>query len=41
MKYQTFNPHPELESLVSCYWTLEVPAEVPSAKTKNNPGRND
>ena len=27
MNYQTFSPHPELESLVSCYWTLEVPAE--------------
>ncbi len=27
MNYQTFQPHPDLESLVSCYWTLEVPAE--------------
>ena len=27
MDYQTFQPHPDLESLVSCYWTLEVPAE--------------
>jgi len=25
--YQTFQPHPDLESLVNCYWTLEVPAE--------------
>ncbi len=28
MNYQTFNPHPDLASLVSCYWTLEVPAEA-------------
>lgn len=27
MNYQTFQPHPDLESLVNCYWTLEVPAE--------------
>ncbi len=27
MNYQTFQPHPDLQSLVSCYWTLEVPAE--------------
>jgi len=26
MNYQTFQPHSDLESLVSCYWTLEVPA---------------
>lgn len=26
MNYQTFKPHPDLESLISCYWTLEVPA---------------
>lgn len=26
MNYQTFQPHPDLESLISCYWTLEVPA---------------
>ncbi|UTV29934.1 helix-turn-helix domain-containing protein [Photobacterium atrarenae] len=25
MNYQTFQPHPDLESLISCYWTLEVP----------------
>lgn len=28
MNYQTFKPHPDLESLVSCYWTLEVPADA-------------
>ena len=27
MNYQTFQPHPDLASLVSCFWTLEVPAE--------------
>ena len=26
MNYQTFEPHPDLESIISCYWTLEVPA---------------
>ena len=26
MNYQTFQPHADLESLISCYWTLEVPA---------------
>ena len=26
MNYQTFQPHPDLVSLISCYWTLEVPA---------------
>ena len=26
MNYQTFIPHTDLESLVKCYWTLEVPA---------------
>lgn len=28
MNYQTFQPHPDLESLVKCYWTLEVPAQT-------------
>lgn len=27
LKYQTFQPHPHLESLIKCYWTLEVPAQ--------------
>ncbi|MCL6266624.1 DUF6597 domain-containing transcriptional factor [Flagellimonas myxillae] len=26
MNYQTFEPHPDLAALISCYWTLEVPA---------------
>ena len=25
MDYQTFQPHPDLEPLISCYWTLKVP----------------
>lgn len=28
MNYQTFPPHPDLEAFISCYWTLEVPAEA-------------
>ncbi|MDX2141694.1 MAG: helix-turn-helix domain-containing protein [Chloroflexota bacterium] len=28
MNYQTYPPHPDLQSLVKCYWTLEVPATV-------------
>ncbi len=27
MDYQTFQPHSDLESLVKCYWTLEIPYE--------------
>lgn len=27
MNYQTFQPSSDLESIISCYWTLEVPAE--------------
>ncbi|WP_411031923.1 DUF6597 domain-containing transcriptional factor [Spongiimicrobium sp. 3-5] len=27
MDYQTFRPHSDLEAVVNCYWTLEVPAE--------------
>lgn len=26
MNYQEYQPHPDLQSLVKCYWTLEVPA---------------
>ncbi|MEO0565280.1 MAG: helix-turn-helix domain-containing protein [Chloroflexota bacterium] len=26
MDYQVYEPHPDLASLVKCYWTLEVPA---------------
>ncbi|UZR98160.1 AraC family transcriptional regulator [Chondrinema litorale] len=27
MDYQTFQPQADLQSLISCYWTLEVPAD--------------
>jgi len=27
MDYQTFKPHSDLEAIVKCYWTLEVPAQ--------------
>lgn len=28
MHYETYQPHPDLESFVKCYWTLEVPASL-------------
>jgi hypothetical protein len=28
MDYQTFRPLPDLEPLIKCYWTLEVPSET-------------
>ncbi len=34
MDYQTFQPHPDLESLINCYWTLEVPADNDSQKQR-------
>jgi len=34
MKYQTFQPHPDLASLVSCYWTLDIPAENNSKRQR-------
>ena len=34
MNYQTYPPHPDLESLVSCYWTLEIPAEKDSERQR-------
>ncbi|KAA1239838.1 helix-turn-helix domain-containing protein [Aquimarina sp. RZ0] len=34
MNYQTFQPHPDLESLISCYWTLEVSADNDSQKQR-------
>ncbi len=34
MNYQTFKPHSDLESLISCYWTLEVPADNDSQKQR-------
>lgn len=32
MKYQTFKPGKDLDTLVKCYWTLEGPVQVPSQK---------
>ncbi|GAL65115.1 AraC family transcriptional regulator [Algibacter lectus] len=34
MDYQTFEPHSDLKSLVSCYWTLEVPKQSESQKQR-------
>lgn len=34
MNYQTYPPHPDLASLVKCYWTLEVPAEAATQKQR-------
>jgi len=34
MDYQTFRPHTDLESLVKCYWTLEVPANKDSHRQR-------
>lgn len=34
MNYQTFQPHSDLESLVKCYWTLEVLAEKNSQRQR-------
>lgn len=27
MQYETYPPHPDLETIVKCYWTLEVPKQ--------------
>ncbi len=34
MNYHTFPPHQELEALVKCYWTLEVPAEPEAVRQR-------
>ncbi len=34
MNYQTYPPHPDLEALVKCYWTLEVPAAVDAPRQR-------
>lgn len=34
MNYQTFLPHPDLQSLVKCYWILEIPADHNSEKQR-------
>lgn len=34
MDYQTYEPHTNLKSLVSCYWTLEVPKQSEPQKQR-------
>ena len=34
MNYQTFQPNPDLKSIISCYWTLEVPAEFSAQRQR-------
>ena len=34
MNYQEFKPHPDLESIVKFYWTLEVPFDPTNQKQK-------
>lgn len=34
MNYQIYQPHPDLASLVKCYWTLEVPAAVEAQRQR-------
>jgi len=34
MDYRTYEPHPDLESVINCYWTLEVPAADDSQKQR-------
>lgn len=34
MNYQTFQPHPDLKSIISCYWTLEVPSDTDAQKQR-------
>lgn len=34
MNYQTFQPLPDLQALVKCYWTLEVPADIKAPKQR-------
>jgi AraC-like DNA-binding protein len=34
MNYQTFPPQPNLDSLVKCYWTLEVPPQAGSSRQR-------
>lgn len=34
MNYQTYQPHPNLEALVKCYWTLEVPADLDAPRQR-------
>ncbi|ELR73626.1 transcriptional regulator [Fulvivirga imtechensis AK7] len=34
MNYQTLQPHADLASLIKCYWTLEIPAQMEAPKQR-------
>ncbi len=34
MDYNTYEPHPDLKSVINCYWTLEVPATNDTQKQR-------
>lgn len=34
MNYQTYRPHPDLQSIIQCYWTLEVDADKNAEKQR-------
>ncbi len=34
MDYKTYKPHKDLESIVRCYWTLEIPKEMEAPKQR-------
>jgi AraC-like DNA-binding protein len=34
MQYQTYPPHPDLASIIDCYWTLQVPADAEHQKQR-------
>ncbi|NMM50847.1 helix-turn-helix domain-containing protein [Marinigracilibium pacificum] len=34
MDYQTYQPHSDLEAIIKCYWTLEVPANPNTPKQR-------
>ncbi|MDX1959631.1 MAG: helix-turn-helix domain-containing protein [Leptospiraceae bacterium] len=34
MNYETYKPHPDLELIVNCYWTLEVPKSDTTIKQR-------
>ena len=34
MSYQTFRPNSDLDALIKCYWTLQIPAEFNSEKQR-------
>ncbi|MCV9387762.1 AraC family transcriptional regulator [Reichenbachiella ulvae] len=34
MKYETYKPHPDLDSVVKCHWILEVPDDLEAPKQR-------